>query len=238
MNIERLNHKKWRPDDYIKEIFKGENLNERLSALAKEIFTRDKEIGEGNYSNVFEDPETGSCCKRIKPGSNPLNNVHQESSFLNDLRGVVDFADVPLPLVSMDAYTRGEEGRISKCNVLVMEKINGPSLEDINLGKSDIPESFNIETFFVDLKRFILKMHEMGIYHRDIADRNIMIDKETGKPFLIDFGNAVYYSYEGVTDGDKDPYGNLINDSKEIPEDLDLKRLESVEQSLRSILTK
>lgn len=238
MNLEKISFNKWESDPVIEEVFNREDLNKRLSELAIEIFVKDREIGDGNFSQVFEDPETGSCCKKIKPGEKPLNNVHQESGFLSDLRGTDEDVDVPMPLLSMDAFVRNDDGRISKCSLLIMEKINGPSLEDVLKGKKRMPNSFDFETFFNKLEIFIRDvMHKKGIYHRDIADRNIMIDEETGKPFLIDFGNSVYYSYDGVSDGDKDPYGQVINDTRNLNDDLDLERLKGVKVSVEQYLT-
>jgi serine/threonine protein kinase len=238
MNIEKTNIRTWESDPIIREVFEGEDLNKRLSALALEIFIKEREIGSGNYSQVFEDPETGACCKKLKPGEKPLNNVHQESSFLSELRDLSDNVGIPMPLISMDAFARNADGKISKCSLLIMEKIKGPSLEDVLTGKRDLPKSFEIETFFKNLEEFIINsMHKKGIYHRDIADRNIMIDEETGKPFLIDFGNSVYYSYDGISDGDKDPYGHVINDTNNLPSDLDVERLMSVKISMQEYLT-
>ncbi len=128
MDIEKLKFNTWESDPVIKNIFEGDDLNRRLSALALEVFTKERNIGSGNFSDVFEDPETGSCCKKQKPGEKPLNNVHQESGFLSDLKGLSKEVDVPTPLISMDAFTRNEDGKILKCSLLIMEKINGPSL--------------------------------------------------------------------------------------------------------------
>lgn len=239
MKIEKLNFRKWESDPIITQIFEGKDLNERLSALALEIFIKEREIGSGNFSYVFEDPETGSCVKKLKPGEKPLNNVHQESGFLSDLKGCSEDVDVPAPLISIDAYTRNTDGKVTKCNILIMEKINGPSLEDVLNGRVELPKSFDIDIYFSQVEKFIKEvMHAKGIYHRDIADRNLMIDEETGMPYVIDFGNSIYYSYDGVSDGDKDPYDQLINDTKNPPKDLDLDRLESVRRSVEEYLTK
>jgi serine/threonine protein kinase len=71
-----------------------------------------------------------------------------------------------------------------------MERINGISLRDAILGKEEFPKNFNFEEFFIELEKFIKIMHEEGIYHRDFHDGNIMIDSETGNPWLIDFGRS------------------------------------------------
>lgn len=239
IKIERLSFRRHEEDVVIEKIFEGENVNSRLEAIAQEIFVKERELGEGNFSTVFEDIKTGACCKKLKPSEKPLNNVHRELEFLGELRGLSEEVDVPMPLISMDAYTRGEGGKIQKCSVAIMETINGPSLDDVITGKRELPESFDLDKYFDAVRDFIINtMHRKGIYHRDIANRNLMIDQDTGKPFIIDFGDSVVYSYEGVSEGEDDPYGNKIVDLDNLPEDFDLKMLNNAKEEMRRHLTK
>ncbi len=58
-------------------------------------------------------------------------------------------------------------------------------------------------------------MHEKGIHHRDAHDGNIMIDRETGAPYVIDFGNATYGNGEDIYRDDY-PGGRRIVYTKDI----------------------
>lgn len=44
------------------------------------------------------------------------------------------------------------------------------------------------KTFFSELCKTVMECHQLGVVHRDIKEPNILIDKKTNKPKLIDFG--------------------------------------------------
>jgi serine/threonine protein kinase len=238
MKIERLSPRFYNNREEV-EILEKPEFYPHLEEIAKEVFVKSNEIGSGNHGEVYRDELTGFCCKRWNPTKEkPQNNVHQEAEFLEDLSGLSEKVKVPKPLVSMDTYVRNEEGRIGKCSILVMDTIKGANLKEITNGEKKLPENFDIERFFSELKSFITLMHEKGIYHNDIADRNIMVEFDTCKPVLVDFGSAVYFSTEGLRAGDKDPYGRLVKEDGVIAEELDLEYLEGVEIGLRKFIDK
>ena len=78
-----------------------------------------------------------------------------------------------------------------KAHTCVMERLKAFNLQDALDKKEDLPENFNIDDFFSALGKFISAMHEeKGIFHRDLHGGNIMIERETGMPCVIDFGAA------------------------------------------------
>lgn len=92
---------------------------------------------------------------------------------------------------------------------LLMERLNAVSIEDVACGRAELPESFDFYKFSVALKKYIEDMHDVfNIYHRDLHEGNIMIDKVTGMPYVIDFGTSKEFYGEG------DPYevvkGNVV----------------------------
>ncbi|MCU0288525.1 MAG: bifunctional serine/threonine-protein kinase/formylglycine-generating enzyme family protein, partial [Acidobacteria bacterium] len=72
---------------------------------------------------------------------------------------------------------------------ILMEYINGSSLEDLlkSQEKLEWNNVLNISQKILNALSFI---HEKTIIHRDIKPANIMIESESGKPVLIDFGMA------------------------------------------------
>jgi serine/threonine protein kinase len=53
------------------------------------------------------------------------------------------------------------------------------------------------------LKEFVSRLHERGIYHRDLHEGNIMIDVNDGRPCVIDFGASTYATdYDAYRDTD------------------------------------
>ena len=91
---------------------------------------------------------------------------------------------------------------------LLMERLNAVSVEDVACGRAELPEKFDFDRFSVALKKYIEDMHSFDVYHRDLHEGNIMIDKVTGMPYVIDFGTSKEFYGEG------DPYevvkGNVV----------------------------
>ena len=56
--------------------------------------------------------------------------------------------------------------------------------------KDELPENFDIDDYFRRVKEFLVHLHGLGIYHGDVALRNLMVDRKTGLPYVIDFGKA------------------------------------------------
>jgi serine/threonine protein kinase len=76
-----------------------------------------------------------------------------------------------------------------RVDVILMDRIMGKDLEQIIMGKLPLPRDFDASLFMDKLDLFVKHMNDQGIYHRDIALRNIMMD-EGGNPALIDFGRS------------------------------------------------
>lgn len=75
-------------------------------------------------------------------------------------------------------------------DVTVMQQVRGYDLEQLAQRGVPLPEGFDADRFADDLAAFVRKLNAAGIYHRDIAPRNVMLDLETGNPWLIDFGRG------------------------------------------------
>lgn len=199
---------------FYEEQFEGEA--EKTKAKMREIIeeglaNKMETVGTGKTAKVVSSTTDADCCYKIINNIDHYrkgNDVKQESEFLDRLADLEDTnTRVPRPY----CYEKQKEGHL-----YVMEKLNAFTLEEIKLGKVDIPESFDLNSFFNDLKKFIKKMHEQGIYHRDLANaENIMVDKNEGNPYIIDFGLAT----ESHMDSE-DPYQNrkYYDDIKSVEE--------------------
>jgi len=249
MAIESMKYKIHTEELVTQEILHTENVKEHLCALSDQLFQKEREVGFGNYARVYSDPEAGLVYKKEKPLSNPKNNVHEEASFLSRLTNISKDVMVPLPVVSFTADLRREkDAKPVRQNVLVMQEIKGNSLDKMLPRHPGLkpelpfPKNFNPDEFFPALRKFIQSMHtEQNIYHRDVADRNIMIDEKTGRPVLIDFGNAVEFDERYAEDGEIDAYGRkVINDGDGgiiKRKDLDLDAIDQLEEVVRGFLT-
>ena len=72
---------------------------------------------------------------------------------------------------------------------VVMERFNSKDLFDFITDQGPLPEHMTRE-LFMQLVDTVIKCHEKGVVHRDIKDENILIDVNTFKIKLIDFGSG------------------------------------------------
>ncbi len=102
-------------------------------------------------------------------------------------------------------------------------------MDDVLQGRADLPVNFDLASFRNDLVDFVQKIHEAGIYHRDLHEGNIMIDKETGEIYVIDFGAASEF-YGEPEPGERGPY-HVMKDGVD-------RKLTSDEAMVKSVVKK
>lgn len=177
--------------------------NAELRSKIKEIVGHSENfLGKGGTALVFD---LGDQCLKIMPnrhadknaGSYNLGNtVSAECGIQNHLREVeVDGVYAPRVLSFYDG---------AKITAIVMERLDAANMQMVLNGKEYLPNNFlgdrkiksqdeideALDVFFDALQNYVLEMHERGVAHCDLMPRNIMIDKSTGKPRVIDFGRA------------------------------------------------
>lgn len=189
----------------------GENYSERLLKMAEELLISQKnKIGQGQTAEIhFVDINERHCLKIISRHEHygtvilsreglPLQKFHSlpvEAQFLDELQGLDGDVRVPKPYYTVVREATDEDDKTlekSELGILCMERLNAVSIRNILEDGVDIPEKFDIENFFEKLICFLDKMHLKGIHHRDLHEGNIMVNIETGNPFVIDFGCAAY----------------------------------------------
>ena len=88
---------------------------------------------------------------------------------------------------------RGREGDLL---YIVMELVDGPSLHEmIRAGKLEISRIIDIGAQICDGLAYA---HSMGVIHRDLKPQNILVDKNSGRVKIVDFGIAQLESTCGV----------------------------------------
>ncbi len=166
----------------------------RITEVEREAHTL---LGAGKAARVVASIDNPEVCYKIMlplgkvpPGT---NSVAVEADLQDEISALGEFNGVRVPTV----YTYLEQ---ENTRAIVMERLDAPSLRDIFDEKEEWPASFEANTFFGALKGFLEAMHGHGYHHRDLHEGNVLVDRETGLPRVIDFG------YGTRVYGDDDPY--------------------------------
>ena len=150
-----------------------------------------QKLGSGGFAIIYTVWDLKTQTERVlkvlletSPKAREL--FKQEAEILQSLRHPA------VPIVDPDGYFQLAIGnppiRLLPC--LVMEKINGQTLEDILASyPQGCPEKMVMDWFeqAVDILRVL---HKRQIIHRDLKPSNLMLRKETNQLVLIDFGGA------------------------------------------------
>lgn len=145
-------------------------------------------IGSGKTANVVIMSDSPEYCFKIINNVREYKNnltVEEESDFLNFLaKFEVDGVRSPKPY-----YFRMDED----LHILVMETLDAVSIEDVLKDENNklLPDNFDFDVFFEKLENYINELHKQGVHHRDLHSGNVMIEKSTGNPMVIDFGKSV-----------------------------------------------
>ncbi len=173
-------------------------LAESVKLDIKNMKTNQETIGVGGDAYVVvarsenQDYPDEVCFKFAKNEETPRgrNSSSQEAEihedFFNASQEVPDLhIGIPRPLYSVE---------MGADKIIVMEKLQAKSIDDILRGMGSIPDWLDIEKFAADLKSFLDEMHKQGLYHRDMHVGNIMIKQTPVEPedgkwgYVIDFG--------------------------------------------------
>lgn len=186
-------------------------------------------IGKGSLAEVYPLEINPTVCVKVINDSKKFgtiastrlletpfyNSPHLEASFLSDMQRVSGEVGVPKPFYSVEHRVVDEGGMSANISALAMERLDAVSIAEVLNGEAELPAAFESTRFWKCLRDFVTKMHEEGIYHRDLHGGNVMIGKSDARPYVIDFGTAVYATehdaYERPTRG-KVTVGRFIED--------------------------
>jgi len=148
-------------------------------------------LGLGGFAAIYaiwdQQAQTEKVLKLlVETSPKALQLFEQEAAVLQRLN------HPGVPKVESDAYftvrLRSCQQRVLPC--LVMEKINGQTLEAIlNRYPQGCPEML-IMNWLYQAADILQELHNLGIIHRDIKPSNLMVREGTGQLVAIDFGGA------------------------------------------------
>jgi len=170
--------------------------------LAKFIETLEKGahivVGQGNAARVVSSEDNSSLCYKIMLPSDQIppgtNRISREVDIQEDIVAMGEIAGVRAPRVVSFVETE-------RTRAILMERLDAVSVRDVFIDKLEVvPEQFNAKVFLAALEQYVRALHERGYYHRDLHEGNVLIDRATGMPRVIDFG------YSAQVFAEEDPY--------------------------------
>lgn len=194
----------------------GKQIERATQEIVEALSHRSNILGSGATAEVFAlERSPNICVKKIYDFDKYQNgnNLKQETSFLELLEGVeVNGVRTPhfyfyVPAAVYTAYA--------------MERLDAmdTSLVITRQHQFQDEERLDPDAFVKSLIKYIEHMHTLGIVHCDIAARNVMIDKKTLMPRVIDFGRAKFLANETYDDQQRLKEKDLHN-AKKIGDDL------------------
>ena len=113
-----------------------------------------------------------------------LGNTAETEMHLQEKISGVEIAGVRCPKPIL--YLHGK-----KYHGLVMEQVDAVNLQKCLNHDQEFPSLFNAQEFCFDLEEYIYSLNDdHDLAHGDLYPRNVMINKITGKPIVIDFGRS------------------------------------------------
>lgn len=146
-----------------------------------------EKIGEGKSGRVIGSVRTPEICYKVffPPERQPTgtNDIAIEADLQTDVSKLGTIAGVRAPKVNF--FVKNQTVR-----AIAMERLDAVSIKDVLEEIASLPRTFDARKFFASLRAYIAALHEKGFYHRDLHGGNVLIDNETGMPYVIDFGHA------------------------------------------------
>ncbi|MBR3449956.1 MAG: serine/threonine protein kinase [Bacteroidales bacterium] len=96
-----------------------------------------------------------------------------------------------------------EKGTDAEGIYLVEEYIDGETLDAFVQSSDPLPDN-EVRRIFGEMADAVGYLHEMGIVHADLKPDNVIITRQGHHPKLIDLGFSGQYSYESLSDKDRD----------------------------------
>merc|ERR1711973_608202 len=149
-------------------------------------YTVKEQLGKGGFGVVYSAVRRSdglevavkevSKDEKVMMGSDNMPLEVALMQQLQDVPGVIKFIDY------FDMQT---------CFYIVMERFHSKDLFDFISEQGPLPEAL-AKDIFRQLLTTLVSCHQKGVVHRDIKDENILIDLNTFKIKLIDFGSGCF----------------------------------------------
>lgn len=168
-------------------------------------FTPYQKIGEGSFSEVWTITETTAfVMKKYKTeiSRNLLNFQYMENKSIEIPKYIWQLAVTEYRIlkklkkcdniVTVKNFVPSHRFKSGQQPICLMERILGNTLDDKIKGGNDI----DIHKFLLDMINALQYMKQNRVVHLDLKPENIMIENDTNRAVIIDFGSAVCHDLE------------------------------------------
>lgn len=164
--------------------------------LEKQLTEIDRGLAATVSFRQLDNQQLSSYCLKIvdKPDTN--EDYKKYNSISREFRMQAEVFDVQHDIVKVpEPYLCIENKGL---HLIVMEALDadplyvytGDVVEGRTFTAQQLPDDFDVDEFFDALEDYIKTLHRQNIHHRDLHDGNIMIDRKTKRPVVIDFGRT------------------------------------------------
>jgi len=161
------------------------------------LYTVKEEIGRGGFGVVYAaERKSDGLEVAVKEVSKDIDMLTEDNIPL-EVALMQQVNDVPGVIKLLDYFDTADSFYV------VMERFNSKDLFDFITEQGPLPENL-AKDLFMQLVDTVNECHEKGVVHRDIKDENILIDINTFKIKLIDFGSGaslkegLYHKFKGT----------------------------------------
>ncbi|PTL79903.1 protein kinase [Vitiosangium sp. GDMCC 1.1324] len=148
-------------------------------------------LGVGGSSRVFKVERDGlffTMKMALRPLSSEEEEGEEETSWrmTREVAALLTYSPLPnlLRVYAVDCWPHPKKGYL----FFVMDFVDGDNWHGWRW-RTPTHAAGLLDTFS-EVVRTVGVLHSRGVYHRDLKAENILIRREDGRPFLIDFGNV------------------------------------------------
>jgi serine/threonine protein kinase len=145
-------------------------------ALIRSRYELDRQLGEGGYAQSWLARDTRTDQQRVLK---LYKSSVSEELAKREYQSAAEIVH--------DRCSRVFDIELSPSLMLIVEYVPGESLEDAAKSRIDVED---FRTYALDVLAGLSYIHERGLVHRDVTPRNIIVETETRRAKLIDFGLA------------------------------------------------
>lgn len=172
---------------------KDEEVEQLMNTIREIINDPERYIDKGGAGTVYQF-SPGKCIKVLEDRENSpaaqymhLGNPVQLECAIQERLSGIEVSGVRAPTVF--GYFKDPDGH--EKSFILMEELDAINLQHALNDESLFPNTFDADKFSDALYDYLSHLHdELEIVHDDLAPRNVMIDRNTGMPRLIDFGRS------------------------------------------------